>query len=361
MFWFGVTTFLTVHFDMFSIRLRKGDKDIEVLLLRQQIRIFERKLGYKARINRWEKWLLAMLTVKLMQRSGKVRQPLRESLLLFRPETVLGWHKALVQRKWIFKQPARVGRPPTITELRDLVIRLAHENDWDHDKIKGELQKLGYTLDRTTIKNILKHAGIVPAPERRRSLSWRTFLQHYKQQLLACDFFSVETLVLQTLYILCFIELGSRCVHLAGCTSHPTSIWVSQQARQLYWQWEDHSPFRFLIHDRDSKFTIAFDTVFQSQGIEIIHTTYRAPNMNSFAERWVRSVREECLDRVLIVNERHLRSVLKEYVLYYNTRRPHQGLDQQCPIPIGLMPLEAIVQRRDILGGVLHDYHRQAA
>jgi putative transposase len=361
MVWFGITTFLTVLVDVFSLRLRKGDKDIEVLLLRQQVRILERKLGQKARINRWEKCLLAVLTVKLIKQSGKIRKQLRDSLLLFKPETVLGWHKALVQRKWTFKQPTRVGRPPTSTELRDLVIRLAQENDWGYDKIKGELQKLGYKLDRTTVKNILKRAGLVPAPERRRSLNWRTFLNHYKQQLLACDFFTVETLGLQTLYVLFFIELGTRRVHLAGCTSNPTSAWVSQQARQLCWQWEERAPFRFLIHDRDSKFTTAFDTVFQSRGIEIIHTAYRAPNMNAFAERWVRSVREECLDRVLIVNERHLRSVLKEYVLYYNTRRPHQGLAQQCPIPIELMPPEGVVQRRDLLGGVLHDYHRQAA
>lgn len=135
--------------------------------------VLARKLGYKARINGWEKCLLAVLTVKLRQHSGKIRQQLSDSLLLFKPETVLGWHKALVQPNWTFKQPSRVGRPPTAKELCDLVIRLARENDWGYDKIKGELLKLGYRLDRTTVKNILKRAGIVPAPERGRSLNQR--------------------------------------------------------------------------------------------------------------------------------------------------------------------------------------------
>jgi putative transposase len=268
----------------------------------------------------------------------------------------------LVRRKWTFKQRRATGRPKTNRELRALVIRLAQENEWGYDKIKGELQKLGYTLDRTTVKNILRQAGILPAPERRRSLNWRTFLKHYQQQLLACDFFTIESLGLQTLYVLIFIELGSRRVHLAGCTRNPTSAWVSQQARQVCWQLDERTPaIRFLIHDRGTTFTAAFDAVFQSQGIEAIHTPYRTPNANAVAERWVRSIREECLSRLLIVNERHLRQVLQAYVAYYNSRRPHQGLGQQCPIPLEPTSNTGPVQRRDILGGIVHDYYRQAA
>jgi putative transposase len=191
MFWCSVATLLALLVDVVSFRLRKADKDIEVLLLRQQIRILERKLGHKARINRWEKCVLAVIAVKLMRQTGKMKKELSDSLVLFNPETVLGWHKALVRRKWTFKHHARVGRPATLPELRALVIRLAQENDWGYDKIKGELKKLGYTVDRTTVKNILKAAGIIPASERRRSMNWRTFLNHYKQQLLACDFFTV--------------------------------------------------------------------------------------------------------------------------------------------------------------------------
>src|SRR5258708_26103848 len=194
--------------------------------------ILERKLGHQLRLSRWEKCLLAVIAVELLHQTGKARQHLA-SLLLFKPETVLKWHQALVRRKWTFQQPRRVGRPATDTDLRALVIRLARENDWGYDKIKGELQKLGYTLDRTTVKNILRQAGIVPAPERRRSLNWRNFLNHYKHQMLACDFFTIETLRLHTLYVLFFIEVGSRRVHLAGCSRSPTSAWVTQQARQL--------------------------------------------------------------------------------------------------------------------------------
>jgi putative transposase len=131
----------------------------------------------------------------------------------------------------------------------------------------------------------------------------------------------------------------------------------TQQARQVCWTLDEQTPpIRFLIQDRDTKFAAAFDTVFQSGRIEVIHTPYRTPNANAFAERWVRSVREECLDRLLIVNERHLRQTLQVYVAYYNTRRPHQGLDQQCPIPFEPVRPAGSVQRHDILGGILHDY-----
>ncbi len=160
-----------------------------------------------------------------------------------------------------------------------------------------------------------------------------------------------------------FIELGSRRVHLAGCTTNPTSAWVSQQARHLSWQIQEGTlPVRFLIHDRDTKFPAAFDTVFTAEEVTIIRTPVRAPNANAFAERWIRSVREECLDKLLILGERHLHRVLMVYVDYYNQARPHQGLDQQCPVP--LVPSTARdgpVERRDVLGGLLHDYYRRAA
>jgi transposase InsO family protein len=361
MFWYAITLFLALLVDLVTCHFHQADKDLEILLLKQQLRILERKLGHKARINRGEKCVLAVLAVKLLHKTGSMRQQLA-GLLIFKPETVLKWHQDLVRRKWTFKPSRQVGRPATSTELRALVIRIAKENDWGYDKIKGELQKLGYPLDRTTVKNILRQAGILPAPERRRSLNWRTFLKLYKQHLLACDFFTVETLGLQTLYVLFFIEIGSRRVHLAGCTSNPTSAWVTQQARQLCWQLDDQTPpLRFLIHDRDTKFPSTFDAVFQSEGIEVIRTPYRTPNANAFAERWVRSVREECLNHLLIVNERHLRQTLKDYVAYYNTRRPHQGLDQQCPISLIPSAGTRVVRRRDILGGIVHDYYRQAA
>ena len=162
--------------------------------------------------------------------------------------------------------------------------------------------------------------------------------------------------------MLFFIDLGTRRVYLAGCNSHPDSAWISQQARQLTWQLQEHGTAkRFLIHDRDSKFTGSFEAVFASEGIETVLTLYRAPNANAIAERWIRSVRAECLDQLLILNEVHRRRVLTEYIDYYNRARPHQGLQQQAPIPFQRGPDHGSVHCRDVLGGIIHDYWRQAA
>jgi transposase InsO family protein len=229
-----------------------------------------------------------------------------------------------------------------------------------YDKIQGELLKLGYSLDPGTIKNVLRRHRLLPAPQRGRS-SWRIFLNHYRHQMLACDFFTIETLRLETLYVLFFIELGSRRVHFAGCTASPDSVWVTQQARQLVWHLADEGhPTHFLIHDRDTKFPASFDTVFVSEGIDIIRTPFRTPKANAVAERWVRSVRQECLDHLLILNQRHLTRVLTEYTTYYNFARPHQGLEQQAPIPYSCTG-RGEIHCRDVLGGILHDYYREAA
>lgn len=187
-------------------------------------------------------------------------------------------------------------------------------------------------------------------------------MTHYKDQILACDFFTIDTLFLKTLYVLFFIEVGSRRVHFAGCTAHPNGAWVTQQARQMAWTFEEREvPIRFLIHDNDSKFLQAFDTVFVSEQVKVIHTPYRAPNANAYAERWVRTVREECLDQILILNEGHLCHVMREYVTYYNGARPHQGLEQQIPIA-GEAPVPGEpIRCRNVLGGIIHDYYREAA
>jgi transposase InsO family protein len=243
------------------------------------------------------------------------------------------------------------------------VIHLAQENPrWGADRIHGELKKLVIDLGPTTMRAILARHGIPPAPERnKRTSSWRHLLTHYKDQILACDFFTVETVRLQTLYVLFFLEVGSRRVHLSGCTSHPTSTWVTQQARQLVWSLaEEHSPKRFLIHDRDTKFTHSFDRVFTSEGIAILLTPFQAPNANAFAERWVRTVRHECLNKLFILTETHLWQVLDEYVTYYNTWRPHQGLGQQTPIPSPTPTRVGMVRNRPVLGGIIHDYYRAA-
>lgn len=230
-----------------------------------------------------------------------------------------------------------------------------------YEKLEGEMRKLGFEVSYITIRNVLQRHGILPAPERSRS-SWRHFLNHYKDQFLACDFFTVETLTLKTLYVLFFIEHATRRVYLAGCTAHPDTAWVTQQARQITWELAEREPsIRYLIHDNDRKFTESFDRVFQSEEIEIIHTPFQAPNVNAFAERWVRSVREECLDKLLILNERHLRRVLAEYLAYHNERRPHQGLGQDSPLGLEPASNEGPIRYQNVLGGIIRDYYRDAA
>ena len=188
-----------------------------------------------------------------------------------------------------------------------MILRLVRENPrWGYGKIEGELLKLGFDASRTTIRNVLKCHKVEPAPVRSGSIGWRQLMTHYKEQILACDFFTVETIWLRTLYVLFFIELSSRRIHLAGVTANPNEMWVTQQARQLICELDDREPpLCFLIHDHDGKFTGAFETLFRSEGIRIIPTPYQAPNANSYAERWVRTAREECLDHILTRTSRN--------------------------------------------------------
>jgi putative transposase len=354
--------FASLIFDVFaSIRLAPDEKDIQIALLRQQLRVLERKAKTKPRLSRPEKLMLVALMTRLQTQTRQWQQRVREAILFVQPETVLKWHRELVRRKWTFRQPDRGGRPRLEFDIEALIVRIAGENPrMGYDKIHGELLKLGFAVDPTTIKNVLRRHRLLPAPQRGRS-SWRTFLKHYRQQILACDFFTVETLHLQTLYVLFFMGLGSRHVHLAGCTANPDNAWVTQQARQFVWLLDEtKTPMRFLIHDRDCKFTSYFDQVFVSEGMGIVRTPFRAPKANAIAERWVGSVRHECLDHLLILNQRHLLRVLKEYTTYYNAARPHQGINQQAPIPFSSQQ-RGNIHCCDVLGGILHDYYRDAA
>ncbi len=365
MLFFLLAQLFSLLLDLIRVLPRSShDKDIEILLLRQQLRILQRKQPYPPRLSRWEKLTLVVLVGKLTALTTRARARLGQVVLLFKPDTVLKWHRELVRRKWTFKQGTTRGRPPISPQLEALILSLATENpSWGYGKLEGELRKLGYAIGRSTVRDVLKRKHIPPAPERaKRGSSWGTFLGHYREQMLACDFFTVETAWLKTLYVLFFIELGSRRVHLGGCTASPTGAWVTQQARQLSWQIQDGTlPVRYLIRDRDAKFPAVFDTVFQSEGVTIIRTPFRAPNANAIAERWIRSIREECLDRIIVLGEGHLRRVLQAYCDYYNRARPHQGIEQRCPVPLERVPHAGPIERRDILGGVLHDYRRRAA
>jgi len=207
------------------------DKDVEILLLRQQLRILQRKQPRPPRISRWEKLTLLVLANKMTGMTSSTRSRLSQVVLLFKPDTLLKWHRELVRRKWTFKKKAPLGRPPIPPDVEALLLRLAHENPrWGYGKLEGELGKLGYDIGRSTIRDVLKRRRVPPAPERGKGgSSWRTFLAHYKDEMVACDFFTVETAWLKTVYVLFFIELGSRRVHLAGCAANPTSAWVTQK------------------------------------------------------------------------------------------------------------------------------------
>ena len=281
------------------------------------------------------------------------------------PATLLRWHRELVRRTWTYRRTGRPGRPPIDAEVRALILRLARENPrWGCVRIGGELRKLGIRVAATTIRSLLRTARAGPAP-RRTGPSWTDFLRAQAQGMIACDFFTVETAWLRTLYVLVFIELGSRRIHLSPSTAHPDSAWVTQQARNLALHLDDRSsPIRFLIHDRDTKFSRAFDAVIRSEGARVILTPFRAPNANAYAERVIATVRAECLDWSLIQGRRHLDRTLRTYAEHYNRGRPHRGLALVPPLSEGADPVPVSprdVRRRDLLGGLIHEYYGIAA
>jgi putative transposase len=326
-------------------------KDVELLVLRHQLGVLGRHAG-RPSLRPVDRAFLAALARQLPK--GRRKE------LLVTPQTLLRWHRELVRRKWT--QPAQSpGRPKVDDQVRRLVLRLARENPrWGYPRIAGELLKLGLQVSPSTVRRLLLAAGLEPAP-RRTGPSWRDFLRQQAASMIACDFFTVETISLRRFYVLFFIELESRRVHLAGCTTSPTGAWATQQARNLSFT-DLFERTRFLIHDRDSKFTAAFDEVFRSEGIKVIHTPIRAPQANAYAERFVRTVRAECLDWLLILGRRHLDRVLRVYTTHYNGERPHRALALLPPDPATVSPpIAGQIERRDRLGGLIHEYHRAAA
>ena len=340
------------------VDLRRPDATLrmELLILRHQLHVLERQVA-KPHWRRADRLLLTSLSRRVPRSAW--------SSFLVGPDTLLRWHRDLVRHKWgLFSRRPRRGRPRLLPDHCHLILRLARENPrWGYRRIQGELLKLGLRCSHETIRAVLRRHDLPPAPQRGRS-TWRQFLRQHAQQILATDFFTVETVWLKTLYVLFFIEIGSRRVHFAGCTAHPTGNWVVQQARHLAWRIQDGElrP-RFLLRDRDTKFTTGFDEVLRTEGVQIIKTPFRAPRANSFAERWVGTVRREALDHLLIFGRRHLTHVMTEFVGHYNEARPHQSLRQRAPCHLKptLVPVDGRVIRRDRLGGLLHEYCRAAA
>jgi transposase InsO family protein len=284
------------------------------------------------------------------------------------PATLLAWHRMLAARKYGTSKRRKPGRPPANPGIARLVVRLARESPlWGHRRIHGELAKLGVMIAPSTVWEILHAAGIYPAP-RRSGPTWRQFLTAQAAGILAVDFLHVDTVLLKRIYVLVFIEHGTRRMHLGGVTMHPTGDWTVQQARNLALSLgERFEDIRFLIRDRGSNFTGSFDAVFQAAGTRIVRTAAQAPRMNAVCERLVGTLRRELLDRVLILGEAHLRTVLAEYQVHYNTARPHQGIGQRIPdgehdgghITVADLG-DGRIHRKPILGGLINEYSRAA-
>jgi transposase InsO family protein len=333
-------------------------KNAELLVLRHENQVLRRQLAGRLRWDHADRvWLAALSRLVSRCRWSEV--------FPVTPATILRWHRDLVARKWDYASRRRPGRPSTGTSVKTLIIRMARENPaWGHRRIQGELARLGHAIAASTVWEVLHAAGIGPAP-RRAGPTWREFLASQAHAIIACDFLAVETVLLKRLHVLVFIEHGSRRVHLAGVTGHPTGAWVVQQARNLVMDLDERlGTLRFLIHDRDPLFTIAFAEVLKTEGLRIVTTLPRTPRMNAVCERVIGTLRRELLDRVLILNERHLDLMLREYVKHYNGHRPHQSRYQRPP-DIEKQPVRDIadlrsVRRKPAVAGVINEYHDAA-
>jgi putative transposase len=338
------------------LRLRsERSKELEILVLRHQLHVFQRQVA-RPRLRPPDRLLLAAWSRSLPRPAW--------SPFFVSPVTLLRWHRQLVGRRWTYSRRSP-GRPRTDSGISELVLRMARENPtWGYRRIHGELLGLGIVVAPSTVWAILRRQGIEPAPPR-AELSWSKFLRAQASAIIACDFLTVDTVWLRRLYVLFFIEVANRRVHFGGVTANPNECWVTQQARNLVMTLaEREQPVRFLIRDRDSKFTRSFDEVFRSEAIRVIRTPVRAPGAKAHAERWVGSPRRECLERILIVGRRHLEQVVRAYISHHNEHRPHRSLEQRPPLakppPTEAPPIRRI-GRRDRLGGLLHEYHALAA
>ncbi|HZJ51725.1 MAG TPA: integrase [Actinomycetota bacterium] len=280
--------------ELVVLMLRSDEaKEVEIVVLRHELHVLKRQVG-RPQVRLADRALLAA--------ASRVLPKARWPTFFVRPETILTWHRKLVARRWTY--PRKRGRPPTRADIRSLIVRLARENEtWGYRRIQGELLGLGIKVAPSTVWTVLRQAGIDPAPMR-AGLSWTAFLKAQAAGIIACDFVTVDTVFLRRMFILFFIKIDSRRVLLGGVTSNPDASWVTQQARNLVSQ-SEIVPFRFLIRDRDAKFADGFDEVFRSEDVQVIRTPIKAPLANAFAERFVGTLRRECLDRTLILGSGH--------------------------------------------------------
>jgi putative transposase len=333
-------------------------KELEILLLRHELAILRREQS-RPRLVDGDRLLLAALA-RVLPRELR-------PLFLVTPATLQRWHRRLVARRWTYPRRSP-GRPPLERQLRELIVRFARENShWGYRRIVGELQQLGVSVSATTVRKVLLTAGLPPAPER-QAASWRAFLRQQAASIWACDFFTVDTVFLRRFYVLFFLSLEQRRIEHIAVTSNPSGAWAVQQARNLCADLVERGEKRprFLIHDRDSKFSRVFDDIFRSERMIVLRTPIQAPNANAYAERWVRTVRNDCLDRILILGRRQLEHALRVYVRHYNEHRPHRALDLRPPASAAVRPASTppasplTIRRRDLLGGLIHAYAHAA-
>jgi putative transposase len=334
---------------------REVSKDAELLVLRHDNAVLRRQVSRVRYQSADRLWLATLSRLIPRRRWGEV--------FAVTPATLLAWHRRLVTRKWDYTNRRRPGRPSTAAAIRKLVIRMATENPtWGHRRVQGELVKLGHPIAASTVWQILHAAGIDPAP-RRAGPTWKQFLTTQARGILAADFVHVDTVLLRRIYVLIVIEHGTRRVHLAGITANPDGAWTTQAARNILMDLGQlTTSIKFLIRDRAGQFTGSFDAVFQAEDIRILASPPQAPRANAICERIIGTLRRELFDRLLIVNEHHLRRVLIEYLQYYNTARPHRSLGQLAPAQADTRPpeinlAEYRIRRKQVLGGLTHEYH----
>jgi putative transposase len=333
---------------------RELSRDAELLVLRHENAVLRRQIS-RVRYQPGDRlWLAALSRLIPRRRWGEV--------FTVTPATLLAWHRRLVTRKWDYTNRRRPGRPSTAGAIRKLVIRMATDNPaWGHRRVQGEIVRLGHRIAASTVWQILHAAGIDPAP-RRSGPTWKQFLAAQARGILAVDFVHVDTVLLKRIYALIVIEHSTRRVHLAGITANPDGAWTAQAARNFLMDLGARVTLvKFLIRDRAGQFTGSFDAVFQAEGIRILASPPQAPRANAIFERIIGTLRREVFDRLLIVNEHHLRRVLTEYLLHYNTARPHRTLGQVAPAQAHARPPEINlaghrIRRKQVLSGLTHEY-----
>jgi putative transposase len=331
---------------------------IEYLL--EENRVLRNQLHKRIQLTDSERRTLAEKAIVL----GKL---MADTVTIVKPQTILKWHRTLVAKKFdgsAFRR--RLGRPQINTNIEQLVVRIARDNPgWGYDRIVGAVHNLGYDISDQTIGNILRRNNLGTSPERRRNTTWASFIRQHRDVLWATDFFTTEIWTrwgLTTYYVLFFIQVRSRKIVLGGVSQNPNERWMTQIARNMTAWDAELAHAAYLIHDRDGKYTQGFDEILKGAGTAIVKLPPHSPNLNAFAERFVKSIKTECLEQIVLFGENALRHVIREYLAHYHAERNHQGIDNVIPFPDRRLDgLNGPVAKQERLGGLLNFYHRQAA